>query len=79
MDLGLGPAKECQFIGAEQKEWPYTFCGQKSLTGKSYCADHYYVIYKKGSASAGRRAEKEVDKEIAELKRQQEIEEIENE
>jgi hypothetical protein len=53
-------------------------CGKKTLSGKVYCEEHYYVVYKKGSASAGRRAEKEVEKEIAELKRQQEIEEIEN-
>ena len=69
----------CQYIGPEQTNTPFTFCGAKTLTGKSYCGDHYFVVYKKGSASAGRRAEKEVDKEIAELKRQQEIEEIENE
>jgi hypothetical protein len=35
-------------------------------------------MYKKGTAIAGKRKEKEIDKEIAELKRQQEIEEIEN-
>jgi hypothetical protein len=69
---------ECQYIGPEQKEWPFVMCGHKTLEGKSYCGDHYYVIYKRGSASSGRRAEKEVDKEIAELKRQQELEEIEN-
>jgi|AntAceMinimDraft_6_1070360.scaffolds.fasta_scaffold17846_2 hypothetical protein len=78
MDLGFGPARTCQFIGAEQKAWPYTFCGKKSIGGKSYCEDHYWEIYKKGSATAGRRAEKEVDKEIAELKLQQEINEMEN-
>jgi hypothetical protein len=46
------------------------------LAGKSYCGDHYWKIYKKGSASAGRRNEKAIDAEIADLKRQQEIEEI---
>lgn len=69
----------CQYIGAEQHNYPFTLCGKKTLTGKSYCEEHYHVVYKRGSASAGRRAEKEVDKEIAELKRQQEIEEIESE
>jgi hypothetical protein len=69
---------ECQYIGPDQRNHPYTMCGKKTLTGKVYCEDHYFVVYKKGSASAGRKAEKEVDKEIAELKRQQEIEEIEN-
>jgi hypothetical protein len=69
---------ECQYIGTEQKEWPYTMCGCQTLAGKLYCADHYWTVYKKGSATAGRRAEKEVEKEIAELKLQQEIEETEN-
>jgi hypothetical protein len=77
MDTGLGPAKECQFIGADQKEWPYTFCGHKSLEGKSYCADHYYVIYKRGSSNLKNNT-KAIDAEIAEIKRLQEIEEIEN-
>jgi hypothetical protein len=78
MDLGLGPAKECQWIGAEQVEWPYIFCGKTSLTGKSYCGEHYHKMYQKGSATAGRRKEKAIDKEIEELKRQQEIDEVEN-
>lgn len=71
----------CQYIGPDQdplRHSPIKYCGAKTLEGKSYCGDHYYVVYKKGSATAGRRAEKEVEKEIAELKRQQEIEEIEN-
>jgi hypothetical protein len=79
MDLGLGPAKECQFIGAEQKDWPYTFCGQKSLEGKSYCADHYYVIYKKGTSVNSKRLGREIERELASLKQQQELEEIVNE
>jgi hypothetical protein len=78
MDLGLGPAKECQYIGPDQVEWPYTLCGKTSLTGKSYCGDHYHKMYQKGSAIAGRRKEKAIDKEIEELKRIQEIEELEN-
>jgi hypothetical protein len=48
------------------------------LEGKSYCADHYYVVYKKGTAIAGRRKEKAIEQEIEDLKRLQEIEELEN-
>jgi hypothetical protein len=65
----------CQYIGPEQKEAPFEMCGCQTLTGKVYCGDHYWVVYKKGSAFAGRTAEKVIEKEIAELKRQQEIEE----
>lgn len=58
---------------------PTPYCGCQTLEGKNYCADHYYVVYKKGSAFAGRKAEKAIEAEIAELKRAQELEEIENE
>lgn len=66
----------CEWIGPDQKNPPYHYCGAKVLAGKSYCGDHYWKIYKKGSASAGRRNEKAIDAEIADLKRQQEVEEI---
>jgi len=69
----------CQYIGPEQKEWPYTMCGCQTIAGKVYCGEHYWLIYKKGTAIAGRRNEKAIDLEIQELKRQQEIEEIVNE
>jgi hypothetical protein len=66
-----GPARTCQYIGAEQKEWPYTFCGQKSITGKSYCAEHYHVMYRKGSSNTGaKKMEKLIDKELADLELQ---------
>jgi hypothetical protein len=48
-------------------------CGGQTLKGKSYCGDHYWTVYKKGTATAGRRKEKEVEQEIAELKRLQEL------
>jgi len=54
-------------------------CGQKSIVGKVYCAEHYHQIYKKGSSNTGaRKMEKLIDKELADLKRLQEIEEIDN-
>ena len=77
---------ECQYLGPEfdARTWDYfnkstPYCGCKTVAGKNYCAEHYYVVYKKGTSVNGRRKEKEVEKEIAELKRQQEIEEIESE
>ena len=68
----------CQYIGPEQKEWPFATCDSETITGKNYCHDHYYVVYKRGTAVNGKKREKAVDKEIAELKRQQELEEINN-
>jgi hypothetical protein len=79
-DLGLGPAKECQYIGAEQRQWPYKLCGQKSIDGKSYCAEHYHQMYKKGSSNIGKaKLAKMIDKELADLELQKLIAEQESE
>jgi hypothetical protein len=73
-----GPIKECQYIGAEQKEWPYTMCGQKSIDGKSYCAEHYHQMYRKGSSNTGaKKMEKLIEKELADLELQKLIAEQE--
>ena len=72
----------CQYIGPDQdplKHHPIKYCGAKTLEGKSYCGEHYWVVYRKGSATAGRKREKEIEQEIEQLKQQQEIEEMENE
>lgn len=53
-------------------------CGCKTLQGKLYCAEHYYKIYSKGTSVNGKRRERAVEAEIADLKHQQEIEEINN-
>jgi len=72
---------KCQYLGPEydprthRGETPY--CGAKTVEGKSYCHEHYYVIYQKGSAPSGRKKEKEIDQELEALKRQQEIDELE--
>jgi len=68
----------CQWIGPEQKTYPFKMCGCQTLSGKVYCGDHYYRVYKKGTAIAGRRVEKAIDREIEELKAQQELDEMEN-
>ncbi len=70
----------CQYIGPEQdplRDWPIKMCGCKTLTGKMYCGDHYYRVYQKGTSVNGRRKERAVEDEIAELARQQEIDALE--
>lgn len=71
---------QCQYLGPEYEPRTHKgatpYCGAKTIEGKSYCHDHYYVVYQKGTAVAGRRREKAVEKEIAELKRAQELEEM---
>ena len=70
----------CQFIGADQdplRDYPIKFCGAKVIDGKNYCHDHYWRVYKKGTAIAGKKVEKAIEAEIEELKKQQEIDEDE--
>ena len=69
---------ECQYIGAEQKEYPFTVCGHRVFPGRSYCEEHLWVVHKKGTDVNGKRKVKEIEKELAELKRIEEIEEIIN-
>ncbi len=69
----------CQYIGPEQKEAPFTMCGCKQLwPGRAYCEDHVWKVYQKGTAQGMSRKNKAIEEELAELKRLQEIEEIEN-
>jgi hypothetical protein len=70
---------ECQYIGPEQAEPPYTHCGREVFPGKSYCQDHVWVVYKKNTNVGNKKKLKEIEKELAEVKRLQEIAEYENE
>lgn len=80
--MGEAPIKECQWIGPEQdplRDWPIKYCGQKSIDGFSYCAEHYHRVYKKGSSNTGgRKLSKMIDKELAELELQKLIAEQES-
>ena len=71
---------ECQYIGKDQdpRKGPVTYCGANTIEGKSYCHEHYYVIYQRGSAPSGKKKEKAIDAELEQLKRQQEIDELES-
>ena len=74
------PIRGCQYIGPDQdplRHNPIKYCGGRVIEGKSYCHDHYYVVYKKGSAVAGRKKEKIIDAEIAQLELQRLIAEQE--
>lgn len=73
------PIRECQWIGPEQdpRRGPIHYCGAPVITGKNYCGDHYWRVYQRGTAIAGKKKEKIIDAEIESLKRQQEIDEEE--
>jgi hypothetical protein len=47
--------------------------------GKSYCEDHVWRVYQKGTSIGNKRQLHAMEKELKELKRIQEIQEIENE
>jgi hypothetical protein len=71
----------CQWMGPEVdplRDYPAPKCGHKVLEGSSWCGDHYWRVYKKGSSTAGRRKEKAIEKEIADIELQQLIAEQEN-
>ena len=70
----------CQYIGPDQdplKHHPIKYCGARVIEGKSYCHDHYYRVYQKGSAVAGKRKEREIEREIASIELQRLIAEQE--
>ena len=76
------PNKECQYLGPEQdplRDWPVKYCCRPSFPGKSYCEDHEWLVYNRGSSVGNKRKIKEIEKELAEVKRLQEIAEYENE
>lgn len=69
----------CGYLGPEfdPRKWDYSkgptpYCNKPTLTGKNYCAEHYGIMYQKGSAIAGKRAAKAVEKEIEAIKRAEE-------
>jgi hypothetical protein len=75
------PNKECQYLGPDQdplRDWPVKYCCRPSFPGKSYCEDHVWLVYNRGSSVGNKRKLKEIEKELAEVKRLQEIAEIED-
>ena len=63
----------CTYLGPEfdVRTWDYfnkatPYCGCQTLEGKSYCADHYYTVYKKGSSNLKNNS-KAIEKEIADI------------
>lgn len=71
----------CQFIGADQdplKHHPIKYCGAQTVGGRPYCGEHIWRVYQKGTSINGKRAAQDIDREIAELAAQQEIDAMEN-
>ena len=73
------PVTECQWIGADQdplREWPIKMCCRPVFPGRAYCEDHVWRVYQKGTNINGKRKIKEIEKELAEVKRLEELEDV---
>jgi hypothetical protein len=66
----------CTWIGSGQA---IEACCKPTVFGKSYCEDHIWRVYQKGTSIGNKRQLQAMEKELKELKRIQEIQEIENE
>lgn len=65
----------CQWIGEEQdpRRGPVTYCGCTPLwPGRSYCEEHVWRVYRKGSSVGTVRKNKAIERELAELKQLEE-------
>jgi len=71
----------CTYIGPEidpLRDWPVKYCGCRTVPGKSYCVEHYGIVYKAGSAATGKRKQaKLIEEELKELEVQKLIAEQE--
>jgi hypothetical protein len=66
-------AEGCQWLGNQDH-----ICGGKPVAGKWYCTEHYDRMYVKGSALAGKRKAKQLEKELREAELAKLVEEQEN-
>ena len=67
----------CQWAGPSQDplKGPLVVCGRTDLwPGRSYCVDHVWKVYAKGSAQGTSRKIKAIERELAELE-QMEVDE----
>jgi len=65
------PVRECQYIGPEQdpRTGPIHYCGSTHMwPGRSYCVDHVWKVYAKGTGINNKRQIKAIEKEMAEIK-----------
>jgi hypothetical protein len=75
------PIRECQYIGPDQdplRNWPIHHCGREVFPGRSYCEEHLWKVYQKGTSIGNRRKLKEIEKELARVKELEEIGDLES-
>jgi hypothetical protein len=64
----------CQWIGAEQKNPPFKMCGCTVFPGRSYCEDHVWQVYRKGTSQGNKRKIAAIERELAEVKHLESLE-----
>jgi len=65
----------CTWVGPEQdpQRGPLNFCGRVPLwPGRSYCEEHVWRVYQKGTAVGMSRKNRAIERELDELKRLEE-------
>jgi hypothetical protein len=70
--------RECQWVGDQDPRLGNLhYCGRRDLwPGKAYCAEHVWKVYQKHSSVGNKRRDKAIEKEMAEVKR---LEDMDNE
>jgi hypothetical protein len=63
MDIAI---RECQWMGPNQdpQQGSIHMCGEATVLGRSYCADHVWQVYQKGSSAGTKRKIKEMEREF---------------
>ena len=58
--------RECQWMGPEQdpQQGSIHMCGAATVLGRSYCADHVWQVYQKGTSKGNARKLKELSREV---------------
>lgn len=63
--------KGCQWVGAEQdpQRGPLKFCGCTPLwPGRSYCEQHVWQVYRRGTAAGQSRKHRVIERELAQIR-----------
>ena len=71
LDQYLISKEGCQWMDGDPRI-DDTKCLCETVHGTSWCADHYSRVYAKGTSVNGRRKNKAIDDEIANIKKQTE-------
>lgn len=75
LDQYLVSKEGCQWMGSDlHVDEPK--CGCPTVGGTSWCGDHYWRVYRKGTSIAGKTRAKEIDAEIADIQKAHDLAEL---